>query len=190
MASAFALSAPPVVAAACAAGAARRPAARGASAAPRAAPRAAVAYRASRGGALATQRAALAGAGLRFGAAAPRAAPRRVSRAPQPAQAALDSVVTTLKSGPPAAKAYQAAAIAAAVLCAKLAWGARNGGIDLVLAAGYAVTAGNAHAIAASGGSPGSDTLKALNAGLVRARRAAPRQHICVVGWAPGCGAA
>jgi hypothetical protein len=84
--------------------------------------------------------------------------------APQPAQAALSK----LTSGPLPAKAYAAAALGAAALALKLVWEAGGGGGGMLLAAGYAIHAGSAYTIAAAGGSPGSDSLKRLNAGLVR----------------------
>ena len=148
---------------------ARRPAARGAAAAHWAAPRASLAVGAPRAAKLASQRSALGGdSAAQLNGAVLRAKPFRRAVAAQPAQASLSAIPTTLMSGPLPAKGFQAAAIAAAYACVKLAWEARHGSNLLLMAAGYAVTAGAAHAIAAEGGKPGSDTLKRLNAGLVR----------------------
>jgi hypothetical protein len=162
MASVLSVSTPAL---ACSA-AARRPAARSATAR-WAAPRAELAMRQSRPAALATQRAALAGDSSTHAIGARRI--QRIQRQVVHAapRAALDSVIAPLKAGP-APATYQATAIAAAVLALKLAWEARNGGGGLMLAAGYAVHAGAAYAIAAAGGKAGSETLKRMNAGLVR----------------------
>lgn len=146
--------------------AARRPAARSAAASCGVAPRAALAVRQSRPAALATQRVALAGVSATQCLNSTNS--RRATRRAVGTRAALDSVISPLKAGPPAAT-YQATAIAAAVLAVKLAYeanGVASGG--LLLAAGYAVHAGGAYAIAAAGGKPGSETLKRINAGLVR----------------------
>ena len=141
-----------------------RSAPRAAAASPRAAYRASGPHVAAPRAAPTTQRAALRGCAVTASGPIPLRW-RRV--AAQPAQAALSK----LASGPPPAKAYAAAALGAAALALKLLWEARSGGGGLLLAAGYAMHAGSAYTIAAGGGSPGSDSLKRLNAGLVRATR-------------------